>query len=99
MPYDEPDDDEDWYDDDDEPDDVETGPLSGVRRPGPLLSPDKCPACGYWLSDADRRVMWTGVDNPVWIKVTAAIVLIVDRCSVCWRRGVGVFLIQRRCRR
>ncbi len=73
MPYDNPDD-EDWYDDDDEPDDEEAARCPECGGSVHSVS-DKCPACGYWLSEADRRAMWTGMDKPVWIKVTAAIVL------------------------
>jgi hypothetical protein len=75
MSYDESYEIEDWYEEDDEPDDDEPvpcpecgGPIHGVT--------DKCPACGYWLSEADRRAMWSGMDKPVWLKVTAVIVLI-----------------------
>ena len=36
----------------------------------------KCPSCGYWLSDADRHAMWTGESKPMWLKVTAVVVLV-----------------------
>ena len=75
MPYDDPDDEEDWYDDDDEPDDAQSARCPECGGQVHSVS-DKCPACGYWLSDAERRAMWTGMGKPVWIKVTAAIVLI-----------------------
>jgi hypothetical protein len=36
---------------------------------------DKCPACGYWLSAADRRAMWSGMGKPLWIKAATIVVL------------------------
>lgn len=74
MSYDDTYDDEDWYDDDDELDEEQSAhcPECGGRIHSVT---DKCPSCGYWLSDADRRVMWSGMDKPKWIKITAAILL------------------------
>ena len=54
RPFDDDDDDEDWYDDDDEPDDDEPAPCPECGEPVYAIT-DKCPACGYWLSEADRR--------------------------------------------
>lgn len=70
-------DDEDWFDDerDDEPDDGETGCCPECGRPIHRVA-DKCPACGYWLSAADRREMWSGQSQPLWLKVTATLLLI-----------------------
>jgi hypothetical protein len=36
---------------------------------------DKCPACGYWLSEDDRRTMRPSVERPRWLIVTAWVVL------------------------
>jgi hypothetical protein len=74
-------DDEDWYDEDDEPDDEEsaTCPECG----GAIYSvTDKCPRCGSWLSDADQRVMWSGMSKPLWLRVTAVILLIAFLASL-----------------
>jgi hypothetical protein len=76
MPYqieDDPDD-EDWYDDEDEPDDEESVACPECGGPVEIVA-SKCPACGYWLSDADRRRMWTSESKPLWLRVTAAVVL------------------------
>ncbi len=77
MPHDDPDDDEDWYDaDGDEADEPEFGQCPECGRPVHSVS-DKCPACGYWLSDADRRAMWAGASRPAWQKITALVLLAV----------------------
>jgi ribosomal protein L37E len=78
MAYDDPDDDfddEDWHDDDDA-DATETGHCPECGRPVYEFS-DKCPACGYWLSAADRRDMWSGETKPAWVKIAAGVVLVV----------------------
>jgi hypothetical protein len=75
MPYDETDDDEDWYDDENEPDDGESAPCPECGQPIPEFI-DKCPACGYWLSAADRRALRAGESKPSWIRITAVVVLI-----------------------
>jgi predicted amidophosphoribosyltransferase len=67
-------DDEDWYDDDeDEPDEEDVAcPECG----GPIAEiADRCPACGYWLSSADRRALRCSEATPAWIKVTAFVLL------------------------
>jgi hypothetical protein len=79
-------DDEDWYDD--EPDDEEVAHCAECGNPVHLIA-DKCPACGYWLSDADRRAMWAGMSKPLWLKVTALIVLVAFLLSLL---AVGVNL-------
>ncbi|HJQ79344.1 MAG TPA: hypothetical protein VJ828_05280 [Lacipirellulaceae bacterium] len=61
--------DEDWHDD--EPD--ASCPECGGTVYG---FSDKCPHCGYWLSAADRRAMYRGESRPLWLRVTAAIVLL-----------------------
>jgi ribosomal protein L37E len=74
MPYDDPDYDEDWYDDDDEPDDDEAVSCPECGRPVYNFL-DKCPACGYWLSAADRRALRPGESKPSWIRITTIVVL------------------------
>ena len=78
MPYDDPIDDEDWYNEDDEedPDEAEVGRCPECR--GPIYDfTDRCPACGYWLTAADRRQMSSGLTKPKWVLVTAGIILVV----------------------
>lgn len=75
--YDEPDDDEDWYDaDDDEADEPDFGrcPECG----GAVYDFfDRCPACGRWLMSADRRRMFAGESHAAWIKIVAVALLIM----------------------
>ena len=84
MPIAEFEDDEDWYDDDsdesDDPDD-ESAPCPECGETVHVIT-GKCPACGYWLSDADWRAMWTDESKPLWLKVTAVVVLIVLLASM-----------------
>jgi hypothetical protein len=69
------DEDEDWYDDaDDESDDEGTAPCPECGEPVHGFT-DKCPACGYWLSAADRRAMRESERKPGWLMVTAWVVL------------------------
>jgi hypothetical protein len=80
MPYDDPIDDEEWYDEDDdgsqESDDSETGHCPECS--GPVYEfTSKCPACGYWLTNADRRQMSSGASRPKWVLITAGIILVV----------------------
>jgi hypothetical protein len=77
MTYDDPPDDEDWYDDDDaEPEDAPPRPCPECGKPiADFL--DKCPACGYWLSAADRRALKPHESTPAWVKVTALVLLAV----------------------
>jgi ribosomal protein L37E len=78
MPYDDPIDDEEWHDDDssDEPDDTESGRCPECA--GPVYEfTDKCPACGYWLTAADRRQLWSNESKPKWVLLTAAIILAI----------------------
>ena len=71
--------DEDWYDDDslddDEPDEEEAARCPECGGPVHSIA-DRCPACGYWLSEADRGAMWAGMSKPTWLRATAVIVLI-----------------------
>jgi ribosomal protein L37E len=69
-------DDEDWYDQDDDLDDEEAArcPECGA---GMYIVTDKCPSCGYWLTEADRRVMWSGISQPRAVKIVAVMVLVI----------------------
>jgi hypothetical protein len=80
---DEFDDDEDWYDD--EPDDGDPVPCPEC---GDSVSDflDKCPACGYWLSTADRCQLRPHEAHPAWVKFTAVVLL----AMMAW--GVFTFL-------
>jgi hypothetical protein len=72
-------DDEEWYEEDDEDEDAReefAGQCPACSGPIYILA-DKCPACGYWLSDSDRRSMWTSESQPPWIRVTSVLVLTI----------------------
>jgi hypothetical protein len=83
MPYNDSDDDgedwsgEDWSDDEDDEDEPETDEFARCPECGGPVSSvtDKCPSCGYWFLDADRRAMWTGERKPLWLRMTAWVVL------------------------
>jgi hypothetical protein len=69
------DDDEDWYDDESDAPDDEWVPCPECGESVPVIA-GKCPACGYWLTEADQRAS-SGTDGkPVWIKLTAVVVLV-----------------------
>jgi hypothetical protein len=81
------DDDEDWYDDDsDDPDDDESAPCPECGETVHVIT-GKCPVCGYWLSAADRRAIWASESRPMWLKVTAVVLLLVILASI----AVGIF--------
>lgn len=78
MSYDDRIDKEDWYDEDDQP--VELNDESAVcPECGGLVYQftNKCPACGYWITDADRRRLWNGESKPKWVLITATIILVM----------------------
>jgi len=81
---DDPDDDEDWYDGD-EPDDGDPVPCPECGEPVSDFL-DKCPACGYWLSAADRRQLRSRESHAAWVKATAVLLLVI----ILW--GVFHFL-------
>jgi zinc-ribbon domain len=68
-------DDEDWYD---EEDDLEDQAAVACPECGaPIYADaDKCPACGYWLLEADRRAAGSGESRPAWIQLTAGLMLL-----------------------
>jgi ribosomal protein S27AE len=67
-------DDEDWYDDDD--DETVEDDVACPECGGPIAEiSDRCPACGYWLSAADRRTLGHGEATPSWVKFTAFVLL------------------------
>ena len=79
-------DDEDWYGDGDSDDEESAScPECGATVYEFL---DKCPNCGYWLSDADRRAAYPSATKPLWLRVTAVIVLLAFLASVI---GVVIF--------
>jgi len=72
--------DEDWYDDGSEVGDGDEStlcPECGAEVPGVN---DKCPACGYWLTDADRLAR--SPEKPLWLRVTAVVVLVTFLLSL-----------------
>ncbi len=73
MYDDDPADDEDWYDDDDDAEE-DFIPCPECGKPIPEIS-DRCPACGYWLSAADRRSLSRREAMPTWVKFTAFVLL------------------------
>lgn len=78
MPHDDPYDDEEWYDDDEDEsyDDSETAHCPECS--GPVYEfTNKCPACGYYLSAADRRRLWSSESKPKWVLITATVILVV----------------------
>jgi uncharacterized protein (DUF983 family) len=75
------DEDEDWpneidddIDDPDADDESAVCPECGGQM---FLGADKCPACGYWLSAADRRALGTDSSQPRLIKIVAVVILVV----------------------
>ena len=59
-----------------ESDDSETGPCPECR--GPVYEfTNKCPACGYLLTAADRRQLWSRESKPKWVLITATIILVI----------------------
>jgi ribosomal protein S27AE len=68
-------DDEDWYDDDQ--DDLDDGESVECPECGTAMSEflDKCPKCGYWLLDADRRALRPGTLRPLWQRAVAVLLI------------------------
>jgi hypothetical protein len=89
MPITELDDeyDEDWYDDDSDDDDWAPCPECGEAV---YAITGKCPVCGYWLSAADQRAMLARLSKPLWLKLTA-VVLLIALLAGMFGVVVGVF--------
>ncbi len=79
MAYDDPYEDEDWYQEDDDSDDP--GEEESAHCPecsGPVYEfTDRCPACGYYLTAADQHRLWSSRSRPRWITITAVVILVV----------------------
>jgi hypothetical protein len=71
-------DDEDWYsdDEDDSPDDAESAHCPECSAVVYEFT-DRCPACGYYLSAADRRRLFAGDSKPKWVLITATVILVI----------------------
>lgn len=69
-------DDEDWTDEEDDSGDSESAPCPEC---GAIIDSilDRCPKCGYWLTDEDRQNLWAGARKPAWLMITAWVVLAV----------------------
>lgn len=68
-------DDENWDDDEsDDPGDDVSAPCPECGEPIHVIT-GKCPACGYWMTAADRQTMYRGERKPLWLKVTAIVLL------------------------
>lgn len=83
MPQDD-DDDEDWYDDGDDLDDDEEA--VGCPECGSTIAglTDKCTACGYWLTAADRRKLRFEDAKPWWVTLTVVALLLVFLATILW---------------
>ncbi len=78
------DDDEDWYDDGDNLDDDDEAvccPECGSTIVGLI---DKCAACGYWLTAADRRRLRSEGAKPWWVTLTLVILLLMFLTTMLW---------------
>jgi len=71
--------DEDWSDDDGDDNDDDDDEAVACPECGRFIHSvsDKCPACGYWLTDADNRSLGRGESRPTWQRATAGIMLLV----------------------
>jgi hypothetical protein len=78
MPHDDPFDDEDWYseDEDETYDDAKAALCPECSEPVYDFS-DRCSACGYYLSAADRRRLFAGDSKPKWVLITATVILVI----------------------
>jgi hypothetical protein len=70
--------DEDWYseDEDESNDDAETAHCPECSELVYDFS-EKCPACGYYLTAADRRRLWASETKPKWVLITATVILVM----------------------
>ncbi len=84
------DDDEDWYDDDSDDPDDESTPCPECGETVHVII-GKCPSCGYWLTDGDRRAAYPSESKPLWLRVTAIVVLLAMLASIMIGVAAGVF--------
>jgi hypothetical protein len=77
-------DDEDWYDDD-APEEESECPECGESF---AEIAGRCPACGYWISDADRPSRWSAAGRPLWVQLTAVVLLLAFLVSLIAFGGV-----------
>lgn len=75
--------DEDWSDDGDDLDDDD---IVDCPECGASISSltDKCAACGYWLSAADRRNLRSEGVKPLWVTLTAIVLLAIFLAAMLW---------------
>jgi hypothetical protein len=71
-------DDEDWYseDEDETYDDAESGHCPECSEPVYDFS-ERCSACGYYLTAADRRRLFASGSKPKWVLLTATVILVI----------------------
>ncbi len=83
--------DEDWSDDPDD-DELDAGESVSCPECGQPISEliDKCPSCGYWLTEGDRRRLGRSESRPRWQKITAA-VFVVAFVLILLLAGIRLF--------
>jgi uncharacterized paraquat-inducible protein A len=71
-------DDEDWCseDEDESYDDAEVGHCPECSAVVYEFS-ERCPACGYYLSAADRHRLFAGESKAKWVLITATVILVL----------------------
>ena len=78
MPHDDPYNDEDWYSEDES---ESSGDAQAALCPECSAVvyefSERCPACGYYLSAADRRRLFAGDSKPKWVLITATVILAI----------------------
>jgi len=74
-------DDEDWYDDEDDSVDASLDAQEVVPCPecgaGIEIDAEKCPECGFWILEADRRLMQSDRSVAGRLKLAAVILLVL----------------------
>ena len=81
-------DDEDWNDDEDDSENETTVPCPECGAAIFLIA-DACPACGYWLSEDDRRALDPKSAKPAWLTITTWVLIAVFLVGIL---GVAGFL-------
>jgi hypothetical protein len=89
--------DDDWDEDrhdnaagDDELDAVDAAECPECGAPVERIA-DRCPACGRWLTDGDRRAMWPSERKSAWLVATAWLLLAMVLFGLV---GIAVRLIK-----